>query len=118
MKTILLALAAVALAGPAAAGPCAVRIAQLQARYNAAPLLKGAEPFDKGVTGTETAAALLHHQPTPASTADADADALSPASVRNARFKIEIEQAIAAEHAGDEATCEASATQAERALAQ
>jgi len=116
MKTILLALAAISLAAPAAAGPCAEKIARLQSRYDAAPLAKGAEPLGGLAPAAETAGAKLHHQPAPASAADADDPAMSAQSIRDARFKVAIDEARAAEDSGDEPTCEAAAARAERAL--
>jgi hypothetical protein len=116
MKTLLLALAAIFLAAPAAAGPCADKIAGLQARYDAAPLAQGAAPVDNSAAGAETADAKLHHQPAPANAADADDPAMSAQSVRDAKFKVAMEEATAAEHSGDEGTCETAAARAEQAL--
>ncbi len=116
MKAMIVALTAISVAAPAAAGPCAEKIAALQSRYDAAPLAQGEAPVDNGAGGAETATAKLHHQPAPANAADADDPAMSAQSIRDARFKVAMEEATAAEDSGDEATCEAAAARAERAL--
>ena len=107
MNVPILALSALALAGAAQASPCGDKIAKLESRYEAAAPV---------ASGTETTAAKLHHQPTPASIGDASADADSPASVRDARFKVAIEEARAADHAGDASICEGAVARAEAAL--
>ena len=121
MKTLtILAFAAALASGSALASPCSDKIADLQKRSDAAPIVQGAAPAPAptGATGAaETVSAKLHHQPAPASPADAADPALSPASIRDARFKNEIERAQAALHSGDEANCEAAAARAGQALA-
>ena len=120
MKTLLLTCAALAVATPAFAGPCAEKISQLQSRYDSAPLAQGEAPVAAATSaaGTEeTTGAKLHHQPAPASAADSKDAPMSEASTRDARFKVAMEEATAAEHSGDEPTCESAAARAARALA-
>jgi hypothetical protein len=121
MKTLLIIGFAAALTSTSAlASPCSIKIAQLQARYDASPIAAGAAPVaaaTNAVGATETVDAKLHHQPSAGSAADADDPAMSEASVRDADFKVQMEQAKAALNSGDEPNCEASAAKAERALA-
>ena len=42
---------------------------------------------------------------------------MSEKTTRDAQFKVAMEQATAAEHSGDEATCETATARAEHALA-
>jgi hypothetical protein len=116
MKAALIVLFALVLGGAAAASPCGDRIAQLQSRYDAHPIIAGSGPVGAAPSAAESETATLHHQPAPATDADATAPAMSPASIRDARFRNEMEMARAAEHSGDAAGCEAATTQAERAL--
>ena len=115
MNVPILALLALTLAGAAQAGPCGDKIARLQARYDSAPPVAEAQTAPVA-TASETTGAKLHHQPAPASGADANAAADSPASVRSAKFKVAIEEAIAADHAGHADICETAAARAESAL--
>ena len=115
MNVPILALTALTLAGAAQASPCGDKIASLQSRYDAASP-PGEAAAATVAAGAETTAAKLHHQPAPASDADANAAADSPASRRSAKFKVAIEEARAADHAGDVATCEVSVARAETAL--
>ena len=116
MKVLMFVVAALPFAETATASPCGEKIAALQRRYDAAPLASGAQPVDAPATGAETTGAKLHHQPAPASAADAKDPALSDLSVRDAQFKDAMEQAKAADDSGDVATCQASARTAERLL--
>ena len=118
MKPLFLILTLLALATPALAGPCAEKISQLQSRYDSAPLAQGEAPVPTGTPAAgESTAAKLHHQPAPASAADANDPAMSESTTRDAQFKVAMEEATAAEHSGDEPTCETAAARAEHALA-
>jgi hypothetical protein len=121
MKTVLLTCAALALATPAFAGPCAEKITHLQSRYDSAPIAQGEAPVAEATGATsaagESIGAKLHHQPAPASAADANDPAMSERSTRDARFKVAMEEATAAEDSGDEPTCESAAARAAQALA-
>jgi len=111
MKTLFLAAFASALvAAPAAASPCGERIASLEKRAgtSASPSLQGTAP--------ETTGAMLHHQPTAGAVAGAQRSADSPEATRKAKFEVFIEQARAANNSGDARECEASASEAEKAL--
>ena len=114
MNVPLFALLALTLAGAAQASQCGEKVARLQARYDAAPPVAGAQPAP-GAAGAETTAGNCTASPSPASGADANAAADSPASLRDAKFKVEIEEARAAD-ADDAATCDSAAARAESAL--
>jgi hypothetical protein len=119
MKAVLLALAALPLAGGAFASPCGDKIASLQKRYDAAPIVAGAAPVSGPAGGAaETASAKLHHQPAAASPADAKDPAMSQASVRNAQFRDYMTEAKAADDSGDASTCESSVAKAQRVYSQ
>ena len=115
MKSLVPFLFALGLCGAAQATPCGDRIAELQQRFDSAPPLAGSQTKSETPAST-TVDAKLHHQPAPADGADAAAPADSPASRRDGAFKVRIEEARAADHAGDEATCEKAAAAAEGAL--
>jgi hypothetical protein len=113
MKALYLVLGALCLGGAAEASPCAQQIAALEAQHKSGPA-PGAG------SASESAAALLHRQPTAASVNGAGAAADSADSKRadrDAHFEIEIEQAKAAQDSGDVAGCEAAVAQARKALA-
>ncbi len=116
MKALVIFAGALVLANAAAASPCGERVNALESRFNAAPPVAGAQPAGTDATAVETTGAKLHHQPGAASAADADASADSASSRRSAHFKVLIEQARAADDSGDAKECEASATEAEKAL--
>ncbi|MDE3176175.1 MAG: hypothetical protein KGM15_08750 [Pseudomonadota bacterium] len=107
-----LAGAALTLAGAALASPCGDEIARLQARFDAA----APDATVRAAGVSESTDAKMHHQPTPASAADAKDAADSAASVRDARFEVAIEEARAANDAGDAATCRTAVARAKAAL--
>jgi len=115
MKSFILATCLLAVAGVAVASPCSERVAALQARFEAEHPSGAASPGTEA-DAPESVAAKLHHQPTEESVAGADSKADSAAEARSAHFQIEIEQAQAAADSGDEAECEKSAAEAQRAL--
>jgi hypothetical protein len=110
-----LALGATALAllsGPALAGPCAERLYRddlaLGRKLNAAAA--------RGRTAVETTGALLHHQPTPSSVAQAEA-AVGDLSEAEAKAATEaMEEARKADVAGDKEACEKALDDFERIL--
>ena len=116
MKALILVVAALSFAETALASPCGEKIAALQKRYDAAPLASGSPPVAAAPDAAESTGAKLHHQPTPASPADANESPLSDASVRDAQFRDAMEQARAADDSGDAATCEQSVATAQRLL--
>ncbi len=109
MKTLLLVFAALTYASAAAASSCGDKIADLEARSQKSP------PAADSMS-LESTDAKLHHQPTAGSVGDASASADSPATRRSAHFQILIEQALAADHSGDIAECEASVREAQKTL--
>jgi hypothetical protein len=116
MKSVILATCILAIAGVAEASPCSEKVAALQARFQAEHPSGAAAPGTEA-DAPESTAAKLHRQPTEASVANAESKADSSAEQRSAHFQIEIEQAQAAADSGDEAECEKSAAEAQRALA-
>jgi len=116
MKALILVVAALSFAGTAAASPCGEKIAALQKRYDAAPLVAGSPPVGAAPDAAESTGAKLHHQPAAASPADANDSPLSDASVKDAQFRDAMEQARAADDSGDAATCQASVATAARLL--
>jgi len=116
MKCFVLATCILAIAGVAEASPCSERVAALQARFQAEHPSGAASPGTEA-DAAETTAAKLHHQPTEESVANAESKADAAADARSAHFQIEIEQAQAAADSGDEAECEKSVAEAQRALA-
>jgi hypothetical protein len=115
MKSFILATCILAIAGVAEASPCSQKVAALQARFEAEHPSGAASPGTEA-DAPESIAAKLHHQPTEESVAGAESKADSAAEERSAHFQIEIEQAQAAADSGDEAECERSAAEAQRAL--
>jgi hypothetical protein len=116
MKSAILATCILAIAGVAEASPCSEKVAALQARFQSEHP-SGATTPGTDADAAESTSAKLHRQPTEASVAGAEAKADSSAEQRSAHFQIEIEQAQAAADSGDEAECEKSAAEAQRALA-
>ena len=123
MKTIFIALGAIAVAGAAQASPCGDRVAALEQRYNqtheggvsgAGPSLGQSSAL--AGTGAESTGAKLHHQPTEGSVENAAKRADSPSVERDAKFQVAIEEARAAADSGDTASCERSAAAAERLM--
>ena len=120
MKAYLIVLGALLLAPAAQASPCTERLASLQARFDKQPHSAVSSP-DVAGTAAETTGAKLHHQPTVGAVEGAEAHAnASPDSLsaeRSAHFQVLMEQAKAAADSGDERECQASANEAEKALA-
>ena len=82
--------------GVSYAGPCTARIARVERQIRAAR----SNPFE-GPSATQTIAAQLNHQPTPASvrTAERRADAAAKAALRRARRANANGNAAACNHA-------------------
>jgi hypothetical protein len=96
---------------PAEAGPCTGAIDAAQARADARiDAIAGAGGYGKQSTG-----AMLHHQPTPGSVAQAEAqlgEGASPEDLMNA-----LTEARAADAAGDRAACERALSKVRNLLA-
>ncbi len=94
----------------AQAGPCTVEIADVQAQVDAEiDAIAGS-----GVTGTETRAARLHHQPTPASIAAAEQRLHESEGTK--RALVALARARKADAAGNADACEKALAAARAAI--
>jgi hypothetical protein len=96
----------------AVAGPCTAEIGKTQAQIDAALDRQAGT----GKTGSETAAATAHHQPTPETIAAAEKALGEGASIRDALAALAIGRA--ADDRGDAAGCREAIANAQKALKQ
>jgi hypothetical protein len=96
----------------AQAGPCSPEIDRMQARVDA----RLAARASAGTTGSESSSALLHRQPTPDSIAKAEEGLRELSAEKVATVQRAMEQARAADRAGDASACAEALAAAQRAL--
>jgi hypothetical protein len=96
------------------AGPCASEIDAMQARIDA----RIAALAVRGPSAPESSGALLHHQPTPGSVAQAEASVGDSAAKIMEAANAAIARARKADLAGDKKGCEDALVAASRALGQ
>jgi hypothetical protein len=97
---------------PCLAGPCSKEIAETQAAFDA----KLATAAANGPSATESTSATLHHQPTPATVAHAEAQ-LGDISSENAEIVTRaLERAQDADLIGDATACQQQLAEAKEAL--